>query len=486
MRVFRYEGAQQNGTPVFGTMDAECEPDLRAALAARGVRLLQAQVLSLDGGLGNRVESLPRLHQLRVGERLREAFLTGLPAHDAIRAMSAEPFQHPVLAIMPWMFLLGCLSLLPAVGWSLLVPGHYIPLVMFSVFALVVIPIMWCLAHFLMDLRPRRLLNSLAAKMESGAGGTFGEQWGFPSEVQSVMRSQVNDQQKALAVADLVPALMGSRFHHHRFLLSIVGSLAFALSICLGFYLLMWQIVPQFNKIFMDFGTELPLMTLVLVQFSEIFASGGLPGFSVSLMMAIGLLLLVYFALTTGRVAELISHVPLFGLPVRWLMQARVSRVLASMLRYDSDRAEALLAATSASTFPAVQRTGKYLAEGLRSGRGITGRSSELAGLPLSLLAIQPQSASIQPTTQPPAGQFEASGLDTTDAFSGESLGWSNQRIAENFTTLAHMLEQASHGQGRFLGVILQYTITIIAAAATGYVVIALFLPLIKLLNDLS
>lgn len=505
MPLYRYQGNQHNGTPVFGTLQAESEPALRADLMARGIRLAQSHLLMFDGSLNSTPLNLPRLHQLRVGERIREAFLTGLPAHDAIRAMAAEPFQHPLLAAMPWLCLLSILSLVPATAWSLMVPGSYLPLWLLLVLTLLVLPLVWLVARYWMDIRPRSMLQDLATRIENGASEAETQQLGLPPEVKAVMRSNVNDKNKALAVADLVPTLMGSRFHQHRLLLSLIGSVAFAMVIGLGFYLLLWQIVPQFRNIFEDFGTELPILTMSIIGISKGFEAGGLFGFGACILASFGMLIFLYFAFTNGRVSEALSHVPLLGLPLRWLMQARVSRVLASMLRYNSDRSEALLAATAASTFPSVQRSGQYLSEGLRSGLGITGLSQDLTGLPLSLLAIQ--TANNGPGTPDwnpaglhsqekkssdftPAGAAKGTASQASPAASSpddhRDPGWGDQRLADNFSTLAQLLEQASHGQGRFVGLILQYVITLLAAIGVGTVVIAMFLPLIKLLNDLS
>ncbi|MCA9033947.1 MAG: hypothetical protein KDA91_02400 [Planctomycetaceae bacterium] len=479
MPTYRYNGKLENGTPVFGTMEAESEPHLRQILAQRSVGLLQCHVLTLDRRLASEQAKLPRMHQLRVGERLREAILTGLPAHDAIRAMAAEPFQHPLLSIMPWVFGLSVVALIPAALWALVVPGSYLPFICLLCLSALVLPCLWSIGHYYLDGRPRSLLESMASQLEQGNLSLVNAA-GLPVEVNAVIQSGVDDEKKALAVADLVPKLMGSRYYHHRFLMTIVSSVAITLTFVLGLYLIVWQIVPEFGKIFEDFGSEVPYLTQLVVGASTLLATGGWFGFLFLTGSGLTLLVFLYVGMSIGAVAEALSHVPVFGSPIRWLMQARVARVLASMLKFEIDRSESLRAATAASAFPDVRTKGAYLADEVRAGKGITIPIRDLSGLPLSLLAI-PQSHS---------GAVAAG--DSSDKISDIStavprnLGWSDQKMAANFNTLAQMLEQASVGHGRFIGLILQYSVTLISAFMIGVVVISLFLPLIKLLNDLA
>lgn len=461
MPTFRYRAQQPSGIPVFGTIDADDEPALRTTLQQRGLQLVQCSVVSLDASMNLSDQPLPRLYQLRVGERLREAWLTGLPAHEAVRAMAAEPFDHPLLSLMPLAFCLASAAILPAVGWLMLMPGSLTPLYLTAGAAFLVVPACWLIARERLHARPRRLLFALAKRLEDGEPQALQMTQGLPVEVRAILSSSVDDQRKAMAVSDLVPALMGSRFHMHRLLLTLFGSFVLLLVAGLGFYWAMWQIVPQFRAMFDDFGVSLPFITQAIVQLSELFSVMGTTGFVVSCLVSAGLLLLLYMGLSGGPLTELISHTPLLGIPFRWLMQARVARVLAAMLRYDCDRAAAVRAATSASSWNAVAREGERLALSLNAGQPLPEKPRYLSGLPMSLLSYRSESSQ---NNRPQ-----------------ETAG-----IAQSFNAMAEMLEQASQGQGRFLGMVLQMGVTIFAGLLIGIIVVALFLPLVKLLNDLS
>lgn len=461
MVSYRYHAIDMNGVPIFGTLEAESEPALRASLNVRGLIVQQCSVLSINATMQQPDYQLPRLYQLRVGEHIREAFLTGLPAHEAVRAMAAEPFRHPLLAMMPLIFGTACVAVLPAMGWQMLLPESRLPTLFTMVFAFVFVPLIWLMMSQWLDVRPRRLLHRLADRLESGNSFAMNLTAGLPTEVQSIMHSAADDRQKALAVSELVPLLMGGRFYTHRLLLTVAGSVTLVLLLGLGFYWAMWQIIPPFASIFEDFDVELPLLTTAVVQFSQMIVWMGTPGFVASVVVSIGILGLLYAGSCSGVVTEWISCTPVLGVPFRWLMQARVARVLGVMLHYDCDRAEALKAAAAASGFTAVRLEGQYIAESIKKGSGIVWRSENFSALPLSLLSMQSRGSN---DTSPPA----------------------TNGIAQNFQAIARMLEQASLGHGRFLGTVLQMLVTFLAGLVVGVVVISMFLPLIRLLNDLS
>ncbi|MDG1895178.1 MAG: hypothetical protein P8J37_09730, partial [Fuerstiella sp.] len=102
MTRYRYEATDRSGIPIHGTTGAESESDLVRQMTARGLRLVSSSELSLNSLIDGHITPLPRLYQLRVGEQLREALMTELPAHEAVRAVAAEPLSHPLLGIAPW------------------------------------------------------------------------------------------------------------------------------------------------------------------------------------------------------------------------------------------------------------------------------------------------------------------------------------------------------------------------------------------------
>ncbi len=471
MVLFRYQAIQSTGVPVFGMEEADDESALRASLAGRRLTLVQSIVVLQGGPMVAAPRAFPRLYQLRIGDRLREASLTGLPAHEAVRAMAAEPFEHPLLQLMPAAMLLNGFLLLLAFGWLLLAPGSLLPLILCGTLV-ALMPGCWVLTWWTYAEQPRRLLHRLASRLESGEDQALVAAFGLPREVRSIMNANVAAEQKALSTAELIPQLMGSRFHTYQLLLSLCGSALTLAAFLLGTWLILWQVVPSFAQLLRDFDTEVPPMTKSVLFLSDLIEAGSFPGFLTACGASLALVMVIWFSVTSGRVSETIAGVPLLGTPVRWLMQARVARVLAAMLQHHCDPAESLRTATAASAFNAVRRDGEEMANLLREGGGIVQYSPRLSALPLSLLSMV--------HSRPEAHAQKSSGPELP------ASGLHSPGLAQDFNAIAQMLERISVGHGRFLGTFLQFGVLTGAAAVTAYIVIALFLPLIKLLNDLA
>ncbi len=90
--------------------DAKDREELEHILSLRRLKLVDAQEMTLHPSLKKEHSELPRLVQMRIGERLREAILSGMPTQDAIRAVAAEPFEHPVIMLMRGLYFWRCSS----------------------------------------------------------------------------------------------------------------------------------------------------------------------------------------------------------------------------------------------------------------------------------------------------------------------------------------------------------------------------------------
>ena len=99
------------------------------------------------------------------------------------------------------------------------------------------------------------------------------------------------------------------------------------------------------------------------------------------------------------------------------------------------------------------------MAKDLRSGKPVNLVCNGLHGLPLSLL------------------------LRISDQGDSEHA---RQETAQSFMLFASSLEQASWGHGAILAVGVEILAIMVTAVVVSLLVISLFMPLIKLLNDLS
>ncbi|MCP4507268.1 MAG: hypothetical protein GY826_12875, partial [Fuerstiella sp.] len=99
------------------------------------------------------------------------------------------------------------------------------------------------------------------------------------------------------------------------------------------------------------------------------------------------------------------------------------------------------------------------LADELETGSGNMLPTEKLSGLPLSLLFA-------------------------TDE--GTTAEQRRNAVADTFQSLSEMLDSATIGQGRLLSILLQMLTVFLAGLIIATGLLAMVLPLIKLLNDLS
>ncbi len=459
MPTYKYQAALPTGVSIFGVFDADDLNVLASYLLTRNMTLVNATELSINTALTGQQVELPRMLQLRIGDRLREALLTDMPAHEAVRAIADEPFEHPVLMTMSWMFFLSLFGAAVLGALSLIVPEGRGGLLSFAIATPLVIGILWATAHNWFIARPRAMLLTIAARLERGDDGTFTGLGVLPNELSTVMNASLDSQAKATSIAELVPTLTGMQLQSHQLAARLLGPLV-ALSVMLiGMHVLLLTVVQNFAEIFIGFGVELPAPTVAVVALSDSARVLGLPGLVGFISLLAAMIVGFYALLVMPRSAEMWESVPGLGLSVRWLMQARVARILGVLIRNRVGPADAISVASKASGFKSVAESGKRIAEVINSGTPELAYTRQLSGLPLALL-------------------FRVSGNKDTEA--------SRQETSQAFQSYAAALEQASSGNGSFITLLFEICIVITSGMLIGFTVLALFMPLIKLLNDLA
>lgn len=457
MPLYRYEAIDRAGLPIHGTAEATDEGQLTEMLAARGQRLVSSAALSLEALIASQASDLPRLHQLRVGEQLREALLTDLPVHEAVRAISREPLDHPLPAVAPVLQLMAfaALGLLYAAWHYLRI--HSAVVIAAGAVAFILVPLLSLFFFWNYRWRPARILNQLAARLETGQSLNRLTLAMAPSELRPVLGSGLKDQTKARIAADLVPLLTGGNLRAQQFVASLIAPLFMIGTVFACLHLATIIVLPGFRDIFDSFGLELPGLTKVILNLGEFASFFGVTGWVTATLVIAAALLLIAIGLSTGRIHELMATVPMFGLAFRWTMQARVARVLAAAVRNDCDYPNAIRIATEASGFHRVQEYGRMIAEQMQSGNKISTGHQDLSGLPMSML--------LTPTAE---------------------TEHRRAAISDSFQDLSEMLDAATVGQGRLLAMIIQLATLVVTGIVITVAVFALYLPLIKLLSDLT
>jgi len=221
---------------------------------------------------------------------------------------------------------------------------------------------------------------------------------------------------------------------------------------------IMTWIVPKFDRMFQEMPVELPDMTRSIV------AAKGYPWFFDILILAI--LLFIFFKLTRSarphlRRREWLSELrqklsylnPLAHGTLRKQGLAELCRELAMLLRVGTPAPRALEALADGTLSPYIRRRLRVAAQFCREGRPI--------GEALTMAELDPRTAWV------------------LSAFHDEDLPNALEGLADDYAA------RISSG-GIILGRLLPPAIILFLACAVGYVVIAMFLPLIKLMGAMA
>ena len=459
MPTYKYQSALPTGVAVFGIFDAADPNALVAYLQTRGMTLVDYSEIAIDRQLTTQLAAIPRVLQLRIGERIQEAMLTGLPAHVAISAMAYEPFEHPLLMAMPWMTGMSAFSVVVSIMLSIAMPEFVLVLIPAAVLVFLTCLGTWVVFYWWLHVRPRALLLRLSRQMAAGGVNPLQQEAFVPLEIRSILNSDMAAEQKSLSVAELLPSLGIMQVQRHLFATKMVAPFLASLLLMPAGYCLLLVVIPRFKEIFVGFGVQLPALTSLFIDVSDWVSSMGIPGLFVVIILTVASAAISYFMLVWSPAAEKLSTVPMLGTSLRLLMQARVARVLGVLVRNHATAADAITVSTHASGFSEVRDRGKQIASELRGGKPVNLVCTGLHGLPLSLL-LRVQGDAVPENAR--------------------------QETAQSFMMFASSLEEASWGHGSILAVAAEVSAIVITGFLTGIFVISMFMPLLRLLNDLS
>lgn len=225
----------------------------------------------------------------------------------------------------------------------------------------------------------------------------------------------------------------------------------FGTSICLGILL---AIIPQFKTIFNDFGTELPGLTIALVTLSDAVGMFGWIAIliTMSILAFAWIPLLIFGQTRIGR--RWAASIPLLGIVFRLATLSDFCQILAVLLESRLPFPKALRYAASASDNQWLIRKCNRLSRHLEDG-DTPDQAAMLVGMPNSLSQVFRHASSDQ---------------TVVDALRG---------ISELYAARCSV-------SSRLAKTIFEPFAVIAVVGFAGITAIAVFLPLIKLLNDLS
>jgi type II secretory pathway component PulF len=221
------------------------------------------------------------------------------------------------------------------------------------------------------------------------------------------------------------------------------------LGTCICAFILL-QIIPQFKQIFEDFGTELPGLTLAVLGVSSMFKHvGWSPALAfIPIMIVMTMLGQVSF------IKRRLSSIPVFGAVFRFAALSDFCQVLALLLESRLPFPKAVRCAANASDDLWLIRRCEEFSLDLDNGEPAD-QAARVAGLPNALIQV-----------------FRHASSDRT--------------VIDALRSLSELFAARCSVSTRLLTAVLEPFAVVIVLSFGAITAVAVFLPLIKLLNDLS
>lgn len=382
------------------------------------------------------------------------AVQAGAPLAVGLRAMASEatPKYSLVLLVALTLLALVGLALLPFIGWSPFLSALFATSVAFCVATLC-----FNLLTTYRQSRSQEAIRAMARSLDEGEP--------LPRVLQS-LGSQVSPLMLTLIKHGAELGRFDTALHwaaeQGRRRRSLHWTLWFALSYPLFLLgvggavssFLMIGIVPDFKKIFDDFGTELPGMTKVIIAISN---------FQVNYWwIVVGAILVAVIAafvvtLTTGDwlvTRKWSPFIPVIGPLFHLETLSEFCDLLAVFVECQMPIPKTLRMASMATQDQWLQSACETLATDIDEGHG-TETSARTVGIPVAI------------------SQLLREGSDS-------------QTMAESLRGLSDLYASRVEVSSRLVAIVAEPFVVLVTAVGLGSTVVALYLPLIKLLNDLS
>jgi len=249
---------------------------------------------------------------------------------------------------------------------------------------------------------------------------------------------------------------------------------------------IMVSIVPQFKKIFDDFGTELPTMTLMLINLSNCVVKYWflLPAIPIGINLVVRLIKLIPY----GRLGwDLFAlKVVVFGQLVEKNILARSCRTLATLLASGVPILESLNIVKDTSGNMMFERLFAKVSESIRDGEAIAKPLKTYAVPPFNAVALLFWTAFVPVVgallylmrwKKPVVDDLAVNMVDV-----GEESGELDQmlfKVADTYDEEVAVLTES-------LTSLMEPLLIIFLGGAVGFIVIALFMPLVKLIQTLT
>jgi type II secretory pathway component PulF len=311
------------------------------------------------------------------------------------------------------------------------------------------------------ELRQRRVKRALAAvvrRLEQGATldeAFRAEPTGLPPDLARLIAISLPGGQVELLIHDYLENARRIGDLRRSLILGLTYPLVLLLVFLAVMVFLMTTLLPMFKNMFQEFDTELPALTEFFLKLSDVLVNHG----ATVALLALGVPAAVLGAMRVfgGRavVQDMWRSIPLLGQGFRWASLSNYCHLLATLMELHVPLPQALRAAATAnddeSLALAAERTADAIERGLSPDDAVRQTRSCLAEL-------------------------------------GPTLHWAGRGkdVVESLRATAEVFGARSRLQAQLVYWWCQPVLLIGLAVTIGTLVVALFLPLLKLLNDLS
>lgn len=218
---------------------------------------------------------------------------------------------------------------------------------------------------------------------------------------------------------------------------------------------IMYYIIPKFKKIFEDFGTELPSMTVILINTSDAVVNYWYLGPAIPFGLWLSVKI-IRKNKTGAYICDWIAlRIPLLGIIIRKAIVARTTRTLGTLVASGVPILEALAITRDTAGNAIFYKAFEHISAAIREG--------ESMAIPLK----ETRTVDDIVVNMVDVGE-ETGALDTM-----------LYKVADVYDEEVSVLVEG-------LVNLLEPLMVVILGLIVGFIVIALFMPLIKLLNDLS
>lgn len=232
-------------------------------------------------------------------------------------------------------------------------------------------------------------------------------------------------------------------------------AILFVLMSAIGAFLVYW-LIPEFESLFVGFDLQLPWITVAMLEMAA-FSRSALPWIVFAVVVPLSVFVRWLLVGMLGRVGyrRLVCWIPLIGPMRRWIAMARFSQMLSLLIENEVPLDESLALAGDATGDPEIQFDCRRILIEVRSGETLQAAAQRIADFPRSFV---------------------------------QALSWERRSagLPDVLQSIGDMYAGRVRAATAILVAVIPPMMLIFLGGAMFFLIIALFMPLIELLNKLA